>query len=326
LAPRIREIPGVERVSLSAGAPATMSYSMNVYVSGRDSAVTLNGAGAAVIGADTAFFDVTGIAITSGRAFGAFDRAGTAPVAVVSESAARTLWPDETPLGKCVVLDKTTNPCHVIVGVAKDSHQFRVIEKPSIQVFVPVGQVPIVGPGPSQLLVRTSPERARSVAGILRMELKRATNAQAVSAIHLRDAFTKELEPWRLGVLLFTTFGCLALVVAAVGIYGVVSYGVAQRSHEVAVRLALGAQASDVLRLILSDGLRVLLWGVGLGLALALAFGGFASAMVYGISTRDPLTLVSVVFLVLATGWVACFVPARRAAGLDPAEALRMDR
>jgi ABC-type antimicrobial peptide transport system permease subunit len=135
----------------------------------------------------------------------------------------------------------------------------------------------------------------------------------------------QQLRPWRLGAALFTVFGALALAVAAVGVYSVIAYSVSQRTHEMGVRIALGARAADVLRLVVREGARVLLIGIALGVGTALAAGKLIASLLYGVTPRDPVVMVFAALVLIAVGVVASLVPAWRAARADPLVALRAD-
>jgi putative ABC transport system permease protein len=319
-------MPGVEHVSLSAGAPMTMSYSMKVFLPGRDSAITLNGAPASVAGADTSFFAATSIRLRSGRLVGSVEQASDSPVTVINSSGARALWGSEPPIGKCVVIDKATNPCYVVIGVVEDSHWYKLVENPSIQLFVPTRQLPVKSPAAAQVVVHSTAAVSASVVTNTRALLKETfPTARSQTVRRLGDALASQLQPWRLGSVLFTVFGVLALVVAAIGVYGTVAYSFALRQGEMAVRLALGAQASSLVRLMMLEGIRVLAYGVVIGLGLALALGRFVGSLVYGVSAHDPVAFAIAALLILIVGGIACIVPARRAASLDPARSLRLN-
>ena len=253
------------------------------------------------------------------------DREGSPAVAIVSETMARTVWPGESAIGKCVVWRRDTNPCNTVIGVSEDSRMWSLIRPPSMQYFLPLAQR--TGPNrsgrPSVILVRTAPEQAAAVALQLRRELQRLLPDGTANVATLYGKLEGQFRPWRMGASLFTVFALLALLVAAVGVYGVMAYLFSQRLHELGVRMALGARAADVVRLVLGAGVRVLGIGVALGVMGALAAGRFVQSLLYGVSARDPLTLVFAPLVLLVIGVAATLPAAWRATRVDPVAVLR---
>jgi ABC-type antimicrobial peptide transport system permease subunit len=176
------------------------------------------------------------------------------------------------------------------------------------------------------VVVRARSGRLAAAASELRRELARTfPTAEPPSVRTVENKLEPELRPWRLGAILFSIFGVLALVVAAVGVYSVMAYSVSQRARDMGIRLALGASGRDILQLVLGEGLRPLLAGVVLGVALVLTLGGFISAMLYATKPSDPRVLASVCSVLLVTGVVGSLVPAWRATRVDPAATLRAE-
>jgi hypothetical protein len=299
---------------------------MPVFTPGRDSAVKLGGMTAAMIGADPEFFAAVGMQIRRGRAFTPEDRAGAPPVAVINETMAHTLWPGESALGKCIIPAKRGNPCHTVVGVSQDAHRFQMIEKPGLEYFLPIDQMPVQNRSPTNIIVRAQPGVASTVAARLRGDMVRLLPAaQSVWAVRLKDKLAPQLRPWRLGAALFTSLGLLALLVAAVGTYSTVAFSFGQRTRELGVRIALGAQRGDVVRLVFGEGLSIVAVGVAVGLLLAIALARLVASQVYGVSARDPGVLGVAAILVLSIGVIASIAPAWRAMRVNPVEALRAD-
>jgi ABC-type antimicrobial peptide transport system permease subunit len=179
--------------------------------------------------------------------------------------------------------------------------------------------------GPSYVIARSSSDDLAPGVSALR-ELMRQEFPGSIPSIHsLDERLDPQYRPWRLGATLFSAFGALALIVAVVGIYSTVSYGVNQRLHEFGVRVALGARVGDVIRLVVGQGVRTVAVGVAIGVLLSLAAGKLIASLLYGVSPRDPLALAVVVAVLLATGALAALMPAWRAARVDPVGALRSD-
>jgi ABC-type antimicrobial peptide transport system permease subunit len=245
---------------------------------------------------------------------------------VVNEAMAKLVWPGRDPLGQCVRLKKRDGPCYTVVGVVETARLSSVIEtEETAQFYVPLGSQPTPNQFGEQLIVRAKADFALTVATELRDLLKRTFPAAEPIITPMTTNLEPEYRPWRLGATLFTGLGILALIVAMLGIYSTVSYGVTQRTHEFGVRIALGARVTDVLRQVVGEGIRTVAVGVGLGVALAIATGKLIEVLLYGVAPRDPgvLGLVSVSLLVVAI--LAALVPAWRASRADPIMALRAD-
>ncbi len=315
--------PDVERVALASSAPMA-SYAMVAasYNDGRPTPRVANRE-AGQIAVSPEFLRTTGAELVRGRFFNDGDRSGTPPVIVVNETVARAYWPNGDAVGQCLVITPpSTSPCATIVGVVKDSHLLRIVEVPTAEFFSPIAQSELVV---EDLVVRAAPHQATRVAETMRRELHRIF-PQPTSlpyAIPLATRLEPQLRSWRLGAILFSAFGALAVVVAGVGVYSVMAYTFAQRMHEIGVRMALGAQARDVISLVLGNGMRVVGIGVIVGVGLALSAARLVASMLYGISARDPITLAGVAVLLLGVGGLASLLPAWRATRIDPVTALR---
>jgi ABC-type antimicrobial peptide transport system permease subunit len=215
-----------------------------------------------------------------------------------------------------------TVPCRYVVGVAEDIHSQSIEPESKLYFYyMPAAQwQPQVG----GLFVRSS--NAKQLAEPLRKRLQQEMpGASYVTVGRLGDFVDAQMRPWVIGATLFTAFGALALILAAVGLYSVIAYNVTQRTHEMGVRVALGAQPRDVIRLIVNEGLRIVLPGVALGAVLALVAGRWIAPLLFQVSPKDPPVLVGVVTILVAVATVASWLPARRAARVDPNEALRAD-
>jgi putative ABC transport system permease protein len=270
-----------------------------------------------------AYFRTLGIPIQAGRDFDARDAEGAPPVVIVNAAFARVHFPGRphsSLVGERLSSDGPNGPWREIVAVAGDSKYQSLTEDDIPILYAPLSQNHETG---MVLYVRTSGDPA-ALAGAVRREVQSLEPNLALPDLRtLEETVASSLYAPRMGALLLAGFAALALVLAAVGVYGVTSFGVAQRTREIGVRMALGARSPDVLRLIVKDGMRLVAIGVVLGLALAAAAGRSLESFLYGVQGRDGLTFV-VVSVVLATvALAACLVPARRATRMDPLAALR---
>jgi predicted permease len=321
---RLREhashLPSVERVSRILSVPFWSSRSNRLYVPGVDSVRQWWTYQAQ--GGSPEYFETVGTRILRGRGFERGDVEGAHPVLVVSEPMARAIWPGEDAIGKCIRLDADTNPCREIVGIAEPIQSQGLTGGAGLQYYIPIGQA---GENRGGLLVRTHGDAGRS-AETIRRELQTLMPGDAfVRAQPVTVFIDPVVRSWRLGATLFTVFGGLALVLAMLGLFSVVAYQVTQRSHELGVRMALGARAQEVRRLVLWHGMRLTLGGIVLGIAVAIVAGRFVEPLLFDVSPREPAVITGVVAVLLAAAVVACLVPARRAARIDPVCALRGD-
>jgi putative ABC transport system permease protein len=270
------------------------------------------------------YFSTMGIPLLQGRQFDERqDRADSAPVAVVSETTARRLWPGQDPLGKRVKPGAPDSPLPwmEVVGVVKDVRQFELTAEPRLQMYLP--HVQFQWFVPRQLVIKTEGEPS-GLAAAVRRAVWEVDKDQPVSDIRtMEDVLSTSIARQRFSTLLLGVFAAVALVLAAVGIYGVMSYSVAQRTREIGIRIALGAQASNVLRLVISQGLKLASVGVLLGLAGSLLLTRLMSSLLFGVSATDPATLVTISLLLVAVALLASYIPARRAAKTNPLDALR---
>ncbi|HEU5218852.1 MAG TPA: ABC transporter permease, partial [Gemmatimonadales bacterium] len=315
---RARGLPGVERATLTFGIPFWRSNTTDIFVPGRDS---LNGLGSFyenLVGED--YFEATGTPILRGRTLTLADRAGPARVAVVSEMLARKVWRGADPIGQCMKVDADTMPCTEVVGIAKDVRWGSLGDEDRMQFYLPMNLSDA-----GAMFVRTSLD-PRLMAEPLRRELQRSMPGMGFMNVRrLETTLDPVLKPWRLGATMFTLFGVLALVVASVGLYGVIAYGVAQRTHEMGVRAALGASRTGLMRLVVLEGMKVTFLGVVLGGIAAFAGGRFLAAMLFGVSAHDPLVFGLVAAVLLGVAGLASLIPAWRAGRADPISALRAD-
>jgi len=268
------------------------------------------------------YFETVGIPLRAGRDFSELDREGSKPVAIINETMARRYWPEENPLSKRMRFWGPDSPLAEVVGVVADSKYTSLTEEGVPFLYMPLLQ----GFRPDvKLLLRTRGE-PRELLGPLREQVRALDPAVALLGVRtFEDQVGRAYFLPRNGALLLSGFGLLALALAAVGLYGVISYAVSRRTREVGIRMALGARHADVLGLVVGEGFRLALIGVAVGLAAAFAVTRFLAGMLYRVSPTDPLTFVVVPLVLTLVAVVASYVPARRASRVDPMTALRYE-
>jgi putative ABC transport system permease protein len=264
-----------------------------------------------------------GVALKAGRLFDDRDRENAPMVAVVNETMAREFWPGENPIGHRIKLGgfDSKRPWATIVGITADIHQRGIGISARPEMYYSYAQQDVFQP--EFLAVKTSGDPAQ-LASTIRDQVWAVDKDQPVSDVMTMQAIVdEELSPKQMQAKLLGIFAGIALVLASLGIYAVLSYAVAQRTQEIGVRMALGAQRRDVLRMILGQGLALTFVGIAFGVAGALALARVLSTLLYGTSATDPLTFAAVGATLSAVALVACYVPARRAMRVDPMVALR---
>ena len=321
----VQAMPGVRGVTLAQYIPVNAGGSRTgVYIDGytaqpdEDLELNLN-----VV--DANYFRTLGIPLLAGRAFAEQDTAASAKVIIINEAFARRFWPGQSiqeAVGKRLSISGARGPFYEVIGVAKTGKYRNLREAPLPFMFVALSQE---YRSRVTLLLRTAGNASR-LAPALRAEMQKLDKTVALYDVktldeHLGRAFGQErTSAWLIG-----SFGVLAAVLAAVGIYGLMSYTVTQRTREVGIRLALGASRVDMLRLVVGSGIRLTSIGLVIGLASALALTRVVSSLLYGISATDPLTFFFVAIALAGVALGACFVPAMRAAKVDPMVALRYE-
>jgi putative ABC transport system permease protein len=259
------------------------------------------------------------IPMVAGREFAPSDDADAAQVVVVNQAVAKRFWPDDDPLGRRVSFGD--DQWYTIVGVAADDLHGNLRDEPRAEVFVPFRQMPQAG---MFVVMRTEVTQPETLAGAVREVVWRIDPNQPVYGFRtMQDYLELQVSPWRMYASVLTMFSVIALVLATVGIYGVMSYVVSQRTHEIGVRIALGARVSDVLSLVLRHGALLTIVGLGLGVVGAVGTARLLSSLLFGVSATDLPTLIGVATLLSVAAMTACYIPARRATKVDPMVALR---
>jgi putative ABC transport system permease protein len=271
------------------------------------------------------YFKTMGLRVIEGRTVEATDRADTPPVCVIDETFAKTYWPGESAIGKRVKfgnLNDPEPPWMQVVGVVGHVKNYGVDQPSRVEIYLPFYQRPAGGP---TIVVETAGDPASLTPGV-REAVRSLDPALPIYAVRtLNEVVATQMAPRRLAVLLISVFSGVALLLAAIGIYGVMSYAVTLRTQEIGIRMALGAKRDDISRMVLRFGVRMSLIGVTLGLVAAFGLARTMAGLLFQTSTADPPTFSIVPLLLMAVALAACWVPARRATRVDPLVALRTE-
>jgi putative ABC transport system permease protein len=321
---RVERLPGVRSASLAAFNPLEgRDRVIRIHIPGftpgveRDLDIRLNQV-------SPGFFSTLGIAVTRGQAFTGSDGENAPRVALLNEAAARFYFGDRSPLGARISVNDRDAAPYEIIGVVKDSRYRNLRETDSRLIYLPTAQ-PLDRLGRLTLAVRAA-GKPSEMAGALREEIRAAgSDLMITNVATLEEQAGQSLLQERLLATLALSFGLLALLLACVGLYGVISYDVTRRTREIGIRMALGAQARDVLKLVVRQGLALTLAGVAIGLAIALAATRFLESLLYDVSATDPLTFIVIASLLAFVALLACWIPARQATKVDPIVALKYE-
>jgi len=270
------------------------------------------------------YFRTMGIPLERGRWFSERDIQGAPDVMVINETMARQFWPHEDPIGKrLTILNAMGRPPREVVGVVGDVRHSGLDREPGPEMYVPYFQSPRFSTMFVVLRTRSDP---LSVVAAMRGHVQALDKDQPLEDIRtMQQLLSNSVATHRFYMLLVGSFGILSLVMAAVGVYGVISYSASQRVHEIGIRLALGAQRHDILKLVVGQGMILAVTGVAIGLAAALALTRVISSQLFGVSATDPATFALISLMLLGVALGACFIPARRATKVDPMVALRCE-
>ena len=320
----IQVFPGVAAATASAGTPFDWSHSTQLRASGRDSMPRVADGGPYFNAVTPGYFQTLGIGILRGRGFTDGDGPSAGRVAVVGRTFARLVWPGRDALGQCLYVGDNDSTCVQVIGVAADARRGEVLEGEVLQYYVPFAQR-IVTPRIDGLLIRVAGPAREAVLSVQRALQQAEPNLPYVEVHGLEDAVAPYLRSWRMGATMFSAFGLLALLIAAMGLYSVTAYGVSQRTQEIGVRAALGAGTADILSMVVGQGVRAAAIGAAVGALGALALGRAVASLLYGVHPADPLTFGAVVAILLGVAAVAALEPALRATRIDPMRALRSE-
>jgi predicted permease len=331
---RLKGVPGVELASATCCVPLEGGYGLPFRIMGRplDNGPFHGGGGWTTV--SPGYFEVFKIPVVRGRSFTDRDTAGAQPVVLINEAMARQFWPKADPLsdrlliGRGIMKEFADEQERQIIGIVGDTRAGGLDSEPQPEMFIPQAQMP---DAVNALNVRLSPMawvvRTRGNPGALsnaiQEQLRQATALPVADARTMTDVLSRSTSRSRFNMWLMTVFGASALLLAAIGIYGLMAYSVAQRTQEIGIRLALGAQASDVRRMIVLQGMKLSLAGVVIGLGASFALAKYIASFLFEVQKWDPLVFTAVPLTLLAVAWIAAWFPAVRASHVDPLSALR---
>jgi putative ABC transport system permease protein len=317
---RVAALPGVEAASISNELPG--------FVTGWQTDIAIKGRPAinpgeelhvdwGIVSAD--YFGAMKIPVIRGRNFTPHEIQSGAAVVVIDETMRERFWPGEDALGKYILYDSPTP--HEIIGVVESVRHYGGETPPRGRIYTPLNRMILRR---ASLAVRSANADAEGLVASVTREIHAIDKDLPVSEVEtMRSLLAQEISPQRFNTILLGVFAAVALTLAAVGLYGVISYSITRRTHEIGIRMALGAQADDVLKLVVRQGMTLALAGVAIGLVAAFALTRVISSLLYGVSATDPLTFAVTSLLLTGVALGACFVPARRATKVDPMVALR---
>jgi predicted permease len=315
---RVAAMPGVRNVSWAVNLPLFGGFSRSIFIEGREQDQQMSGVLTLVNGVDVGYFETTSIAIQQGRGFTEADRDGSMPVAIVNDTMARKYWPNESAIGKRFRF-YTEQQFREIVGVAETVKYVTLGEAPQAAVYYPFRQ----SQNDTMVLYVRAAGDIDSVLGPVQREIRQIDpDVPIQNPQRVRDVIDQSLWTVNLAAGLLGVFGVLALGLACVGLYGVMAYSVGQRTQEIGLRMALGAGPGEVLRLVLQQGLSLVIVGVGLGVVGAFGVARLIQSLLFG-SAYDPLSFIAASVALVAVAAAACFLPALRASRVDPLVALR---
>ena len=317
---RLGKLPGVESVAAASSPPLTdvMSHA-SVEVEGQPTPPGMHASTPECV-ITPSYFHALRIPLVSGRYFTLYDADSAPRVAIVNEAFARRFFGHEEPIGRRIRLGGPEGSWYSIVGLVRSARHLPIGTDPSDEVFTSYLQDPAFY---MTLIVRAFSDPA-SYAAAVRSKVQEVDRNQPVYDVAtMEERFSQAAAPHRFNALVLGIFAGVAVILAGVGVYGVMAYSVTRRTHEIGIRRALGAQQQDVMRLVLRRGAALALVGITLGLAGALALTRFLSNLLYGVTVRDPLSFAAVSLILAGVALVACYIPARRAAKVDPMVALR---
>jgi len=320
---RLKALPGVQAVSFGSSVPMTgVNTDTSFTIEGRPAPPPDQRPSAWVSTVTHDYFRAMNIRLIAGRGFDGRESATAPSAVVISESMARRYWPNDTPVGKRIGFGGPQVRWVEIVGVVADVRHFGLSNDARPTFYFSSRERPL---NFMTVALRASGDPLNYVAAV-RKEAQALDGNLAVANVQTMERLVSDsIAAPRFVLLLLGSFACVALLLAGLGIYGVMAYSVAQRTQEIGIRIALGSQARDVLRLVVGQGMKLALVGVGIGLAASFGLTRLMSKLLFSVSPTDPLTFAAIVVLLLLIALLACWVPARRATRVDPLVALRCE-
>jgi len=320
LTEKLAALPQVHGVGLVQTLPMRGDYVLSFTIQGRPPLKPGEGLSANYRSATAGFFQTLGIPLKRGRVFTEQDTSGAPMVAVIDEAFAQRYFPGEDPIGHGVDIGNGTDGFYQIVGVVGNVRAYGLAIAPEPTVYIHAKQDPF---STMWVSVRTDGDPLQQSSAVRQIVRSLDPSLPAYSMVTLASVVSDSVAQRRFSMLLLAAFAVIALFLAGIGLYGVVAYTVSLRTQEIGVRMAIGAQQGDVLRLVVGEGMRLALVGVATGIVGALALGRFISSLLYEVTPFDPVSYAGTAALLLAIAALACYVPARRAMGVDPLAALR---
>jgi putative ABC transport system permease protein len=324
----IRAIPGVSEVGLGSSGPLRRGgFSLEVKAEGKVQDVGEATPRAEMRTANPEYFSAAGIPLLSGRPFAVTDEEGSAKVVIINRTLADQLFPGEDPVGKRIAwtgevlrFAPVTGDWRMVVGVVANTQDGGLDAQPRSVVFQPYTQmIPISG----ALAIRADSNVARFIPAVTRVVRRHAPNALIENVMTIAQIRDQSVAPRRLNAALVSSFGILAVIIAAVGIAGVLAFSVSARTNEIGIRMSLGADSGRVERMILREGSILLVLGLASGITAAILSAQAIRGLLFGVEPHDPTTMVVVAAVMGLIGLVACWIPALRAARIDPAVTMR---
>lgn len=317
---RVRNLPGVQSAGIADMIPVDLHFSRSrIFIEGQTIERIKDAPGAMFNSASPGYFSAMKTRLVQGRDFTERDDEKAPPVAIINEAFARRFFPGENPLGKRFSLGDPEAPKRQIVGVVQDGKYAGLNENARSYVSLPLWQS---GVGATSLVIRSDGDLPKVIAAV-RREVEQLDPHIPISSNTLVEKMELPLLATRLTAYVFGTFGALALALAAIGIYGVMSYAISTRTREIGIRMALGAQKANVLTLVMRQGITLTIVGLAIGLAVALGLAQLMKTFLFGVSANDPATFILTSAVLATVALIACYLPARRATKVDPIVALR---
>jgi predicted permease len=332
---RLRALPGVAMASATCCVPLQGGYGLPFLIVGRPAEGPFHGGGGWMT-VSPGYFEVFRIPVKRGRSFNDRDTGAAPPVVVINDAMARQYWPKSDPLadrlviGRGVMREFQSEPERQIIGVVGDTRDGGLNSEPGPMMFIPQSQVPDAANAlnvrltPMAWVVRTE-MAPHSLSAAIQEQLRQATGLPVSDVRSMDEVVTLSTSRQRFNMWLMSVFGASALLLAAIGIYGLMAYSVEQRTQEIGIRLALGAQGSQVKNMVVRQGMALALIGVVIGVAAAFGLARFIETFLFGVSNRDPFVFAGVPILLTAVAFLAVWLPARRASRVDPMVALRYE-
>jgi putative ABC transport system permease protein len=319
---KVQALPGVQAAGASNVVPLGGDYVLGFVIEGRPPLPPGAGQSTNYYSVSADYFKAMGIPLLRGRVFTEQDTRNSTRVAVISDSMAKRVFPNEDPIGKRIHVTNGPTVFREIVGIVGDVKQYGLDQDTTLQTYEPYTQQPFSF---MTLVVRTAGDPTNLTSAI-RNQVLSIDKEQPVSGVRtLEQRVSTSIAQQRFSMLLLGVFAAVAMVLAAVGIYGVLSYAAAQRTHEIGIRMALGARAGNVLKMVIGQGMKLALAGVALGSGAALALTQLMKRLLFGVTAADPMTYVVIALSLTLVALFACWIPARRAAKVDPMVALRVE-